>query len=203
MFNLIKKDIIIQKTQLFLFVPLIIFLVFFAYNLSPILIFLLASTFIPANAYVYDSMTESNVLLNSLPYTRKEIVASRYIGAVVYMVISIVLAGVVLYLTNFGFEVKDMAIAAGLFFILAAFAFPLFYILKPAYIGIAIFIGMIVLAIGFQPASRLLAKHLTTMTDFIASLSTTTLYLSSAAIAIGLYLLSWTASQLIYQRKVF
>ncbi|WP_152655955.1 ABC-2 transporter permease [Oceanobacillus sp. CFH 90083] len=203
MFNLIKKDIIIQKTQLLLFIPLIIFLVFFAQNLSPILIFLLASTFISANAYVYDALTESNILLNSLPYTRKKIVASRYLGAIVYMIISIALAGGVLYLTGYGYEMMDMAIAVGLFFIFAAFAFPLFYILKPAYIGVAVLIGTIVLALGFQPASRFFMEHMTVITDFLVSTSTTTLYLIGAATSIGLYLISWMISQFIYQRKVF
>ncbi|WP_077604635.1 ABC-2 transporter permease [Oceanobacillus sojae] len=203
MFNLIKKDLIIQKTQLLLFISLIIFLVFFARDISPILIFLVAGAYISANAYVYDGMAESNILLNSLPYTRKLIVASRYIGAMVYMILSMAMAGGVLYLFDYGYNMMDIAIAAGLFFIFAAFAFPLFYILKPAYIGVVMFIGMIVLAIGFQPAARFLEEHLATITNFIAGLSTTMLYFSGAAIAIGLYLISWVISQFIYQRKVF
>ncbi|GEN87809.1 MULTISPECIES: ABC-2 transporter permease [Oceanobacillus] len=203
MFNLIKKDLIIQKTQIILFIPLIIFLILFARDISPIFIFLVAGAYISANAYVYDGMVESNILLNSLPYTRKLIVTSRYIGAMVYMVLSMAMAGAVLYLFDYSYDMMDMAIAAGLFFIFAAIAFPLFYILKPAYIGVVMFIGMIALAIGFQPAARFLERNLITITDFITSLSTTMLYLSGAAIAIGLYLISWIISQFIYQRKVF
>lgn len=42
MFNLIKKDLTIQETQILLFVPLIISLVFFARDISLVFIFLVA-----------------------------------------------------------------------------------------------------------------------------------------------------------------
>ena len=80
MFNLIRRDVILQKRQLLFFIPFILFFIFT--NSHPVLTFLVASIFIPFNAYAYDEKAETNVLLNSLPYTRKEIIASRYLGAV-------------------------------------------------------------------------------------------------------------------------
>ncbi|GIO23383.1 hypothetical protein J11TS1_19640 [Oceanobacillus sp. J11TS1] len=82
------------------------------------------------------------------------------------MVISMALTGVILYLTDYGYEMMHIAIAAGLFFVFTAFAFPLFYIIKPAYIGIVVFVTVIVLALGFQPASRFFMEHMTVITDF-------------------------------------
>ncbi|RLL43883.1 ABC-2 transporter permease [Oceanobacillus piezotolerans] len=203
MFNLIKKDFVIQKTQILLFIPFIIFFAIFGDHMSPAFIFLLASTYIPLNGYIYDEQVESNILLNSLPYTRKEIVSAKYIGAIAYMILGIGVASVILYLFNFGFMIRDITIAMGLFFVFSAFAFPLFYVLKPGYIGVVVIFGMILLAGVLPPLFRLLTEHLTTITDFLTSLSTTTLYLSGAAISIILYLTSWMVSQLIYQRKVF
>ena len=87
MFNLIRRDVILQKKQLLFFIPVI--LVFIIAGAPPILTFLVASIFIPFNTYAYDEKVETNILLNSLPYTRKEIIASRYLGAIVYMILAI------------------------------------------------------------------------------------------------------------------
>ena len=203
MFNLIKKDFVIQKTQILLFIPFIMFFAIFGDHMSPAFIFLMAGMYIPINGYIYDERVESNIFLNSLPYTRKEIVAAKYIGAIAYMILSIGIAGIILKVFNYDYMIRDIAIAAGLFLIFVAFAFPLFYILKPGYIGLAILIGVIFFAVVLPPIFRFLAEHLTTITDFLTSLSTITLYLSGAAISISFYLISWMVSQIIYQRKVF
>lgn len=78
MFHLIKRDVILQKKQLLIFIPFILFFIFM--DVHPVLTFLVASVFIPFNTYAYDEKAETNILLNSLPYTRKEIIASRYLG---------------------------------------------------------------------------------------------------------------------------
>jgi len=85
--NLIRRDLILQKNQLLIFIPFI--LVFVITDSPPILTILVASIFIPFNALGFDEKVESHILLNSLPYTRKEIIASRYIGALIYMIFSI------------------------------------------------------------------------------------------------------------------
>ncbi|WP_156858086.1 ABC-2 transporter permease [Oceanobacillus sp. AG] len=203
MFNLIRKDFVIQKTQILLFIPFIMFFAIFADHMSPAFVFFLASTYIPLNGYIYDEQVESNILLNSLPYTRKEIVAAKYIGALAYMILSIGIASIILYLFNYEFMIRDISIAIGLFFIFSAFAFPLFYILKPGYIGAVVLVGVIITAVVLPPFFRFLAENLTVITDFLTSLSTITLYLSGAVISIMLYLTSWMVSQFIYQRKVF
>lgn len=203
MFNLIKKDVFIQKTQIGFLIPIIIIFAIFTKNMPPAFIFLMAGVFIPLNAYIFDQQSTANILLNSLPYTRREIVNARYIGAMVYMILSIALAGVILSVFQFDYAPRDIAIAAGLFCLLAAIAFPLFYFLKAEYIFIAAFIGFIASTIILPPVFQFLAEHLTAITDFITSLSTLTLYLSGAAVAIGLYIISWAVSQFIYQRKVF
>lgn len=99
--------------------------------------------------------------------------------------------------------IRDIAIAAGLFFLFTAFAFPLFYILKPSYIGVVALVSLIVLAVILPPITQFLLEHLTAIMNFLTSLPIATLYLSGAAISISLYLLSWLLSQFIYQRKAF
>lgn len=203
MFNLIRKDLIIQKYQLIAFIPLIIIFAMYAQDFSPIFIFVFASVFIPLNAYIYDSLAESHILLNSLPYTRKEIVAARYLGCIAYMIVTTAIVALILYFFDFEYEASDIAIAAGSTLVLTALAFPLFYIIKPEYVATVAFIGGAMIVVIYQPVIDFLTENLTSMINFITDLSTSTLYLSSGGIAIGLYLISWVVSQLIYTNKEF
>lgn len=164
---------------------------------------MLAGTYIAMNGIFFDAMVQSNIFLNSLPYTRKEIVAAKYIGAIVYMILSMGVAGIALYVFNYNYSLRDIAIAIGLSLIFIALVFPLFYLLKPIYIGTLIFIALIIMAAIMPPVFRFLAEHFTAIADFLMSLSTTTLYLSGAAISISFFLISWMVSQFIYLRKVF
>lgn len=203
MYNLIRKDIVIQKTQVLILIPFILFFAFFASQMSPAFVLLITSLYIPLNGYIYDGMVKSNILLNSLPYTRKEIVNAKYVGSIVYMALSIALASGIFYLVNYDFVFRDIAIAAGLFLISTAIFFPIFYVLNPAYVGFFMILGVMLTASIIPPVLEFLGNNLTTIMDFLMSLSTITIYLSGAAIAIGFYLVSWMVSQFIYQRKEF
>ncbi|MYL71815.1 ABC-2 transporter permease [Halobacillus litoralis] len=201
MFNLIRRDVILQKRQLLFFIPFILFFIFM--NSHPIMTFLVASIFIPFNAYAYDEKAETNVLLNSLPYTRKEIIASRYLGAVLYMILAISLSSLALFLLDKPFTMRDMAIGSGLFLTFSAFTFPLFYIFKQGYIFTIVLISFLVLA-GIGPSIlNYVGKYLTPLSQFLANLSGETLYIGALLSALIVYCLSWGFSQKIYQRKAF
>lgn len=202
MFNLIRRDVILQKRQLLFLIPIIVFFVYMDKH-HPAFIFIIASVFIPFNTYAYDEKTETNILLNSLPYTRREIIASRYLGAILYTVLSVGLASLALWIFNRPFAIADIAIGVGLFLLFAALTFPLFYILKPGYIFTAVLIGFLVLAAAGPPIVSYLAKHLTAITDFIVSLSVPVLYTGGALAVLAVYALSWGVTTAIYQRKAF
>lgn len=201
MFNLIRRDVILQKRLLLTFIPFIVF--FIIMNSHPALIFLVASIFIPFNALGYDEKAETNILLNSLPYTRKEIIASRYLGALMYMVLAIGMTSLALFVFNKSFTMTDMAIGSGLFLLFAALTFPLFHILKPGHITTVVLISFILLAGIVPPIVRFLAEHLTAITDFILNLSISSLYAGSAIVILALYAVSWGITTVIYQRKAF
>ncbi|WP_066196192.1 ABC-2 transporter permease [Gracilibacillus timonensis] len=203
MFNLIKKDLIIQKIQLLIFLPFILFFIFFGDHLPAFLLFFIVGMFIPMNGYTYDESAETNILLNSLPYTRKEIIAAKYMGAVVYMVVAMGVACILFSLFNKSYTITDIALGAGLFLLFGALTFPLFYILKRGYISTVVVISFIVFVFISGPIIQLLEIDLQGIINFFTSISTATLYLSGAVITIGLYLISWLVSQFIYQRKAF
>ncbi|MEB6551300.1 ABC-2 transporter permease [Heyndrickxia sporothermodurans] len=201
MFNLIRRDVILQKRQLLIFIPFILF--FIIMDVHPALTFLVASIFIPFNTYAYDEKVETNILLNSLPYTRTEIIASRYVGAIVYMVLSIGVTSLALFVFNKPFAMTDIAIGGGFFLVFAAFTFPLFYIFKPGYITTVVIISFLLLVGIGPPVVRLLAKHFTAITDFILNLSISSLYTGAAVVIMTLYAVSWVVTNIIYQRKAF
>lgn len=201
MFNLIRRDVILQKKLLLTYIPFIAF--FIIMDSNPALIFLVASIFIPFNAFGYEEKAETNILLNSLPYTRTEIIASRYLGAIVYMVLAIGVTSLALFAFNKPFTVTDIAIGGGLFLVFAALTFPLFQIFKPGHITTVVLISFILLAGIGPPIVMFLAKHLTAMTDFILNLSISALYTGAAAVIITLYAVSWGITTFIYQRKAF
>lgn len=201
MFNLIRRDVILQKRMILTFFPMIAFLIIM--DLQPALIFLISSIFIPFNACAYDEKAEVNILLNSLPYTRKEIIASRYLGAIVYMVLTIVVTSLALFTFNHPFTMTDIAISVGLFIVFAAVTFPLFYIFKPGYITTIVMISFMLLA-GIGPSIVLfLSEHLTEITSFIVNLSIPAVYTGATVLTMTLYAFSWAVTTIIYQQKVF
>ncbi|WP_280771491.1 ABC-2 transporter permease [Salipaludibacillus daqingensis] len=201
MFNLIRRDVILQKKMLLTYLPFILFFVMM--DSHPAMTFLIASIFIPFNAFAYDEKAETNILLNSLPYTRVEIIASRYIGAIVYMVVAIGLASLSLYAFSQPFSMMDIAIGNSLFLLFAAFTFPLFYIIKPGHIFSVVLISFLLLAAVGPQVVIFLAEHLTVITNFIASFSVPALYTGAAVIVMTLYAISWIVTTIIYQKKAF
>ncbi|WP_416148291.1 ABC-2 transporter permease [Salipaludibacillus sp. HK11] len=201
MINLIRRDVILQKRYLLTFIPFI--LLFVIMDSHPALTFLVASIFIPFNAFAYDEKAETNILLNSLPYTRKEIIAARYIGAIVYMVIAIGLTSLALFAFNEPVTLTDIAIGNSLFLVFAAFTFPLFYIFKSGHIFSIVIISFLLLAGIGPPIVRFLVENLTAITDFIAKFSVPALYTGAGVIVMTLYAISWGVTTFIYQRKAF
>ena len=201
MFNLIRRDVIIQKRQLLTFIPFI--LVFIIFDMSPAFIFVVASIFIPFNTFGYDEKTETNILLNSLPYTRKEIIASRYLGAIVYMIISIAITSLALWVFNKPFTMTDIAIGIGLFLLFVALSFPVFYIFKPGYLIHVVLISFILLA-GLGPhLAQFLIEHVTAFNHFLNTTPTSTIYTAAAVGILVIYGISWGLTTVIYERKVF
>lgn len=201
MFNLIRRDVILQKRQLYFYIPVILF--FIIMDSNPALTFLVASIFIPFNTYAYDEKVETNILLNSLPYTRTEIIVSRYLGAIVYMVLSIGVTSLALFVLNKPFTMTDIAIGSGLFLLFAALTFPLFYILKPGYITSFVLISFIILTAMAGPIASFIEEHLGGITDFLANLSIPVLYTGATLIVMVAYVISWGVTTFIYQRKAF
>lgn len=201
MFNLIRRDVILQKRQLLIFIPFILF--FIIMESHPALTFLVASIFIPFNTLAYDEKTETNKLLNSLPYTRTEIMTARYVGAIVYMILSIALTSLLLFLFNKPFTLPDIAIGNSLFLLFVAITFPLYQLIKPGYTTTVVIILFVVSAGLAGPFVSLINKYLPAITEFIMNTPESQLYTGVVLVVIIIYTISWAFSTFIYSRKVF
>lgn len=203
MFNLIRKDLIIQKNQLLLLLPLIIIFAMFGKSFSPVFIFSIISVFIPMNAYIYDEQAGADVFLNSLPYSRKEIVAARYLGSIVYILATIAITAGILYVLRFSFTFEALLIATMLSLLMVSIFFPLFYLIKPGYIGVAIIIGFVAGVIIIPRLADFFSESLAQFNEFLSNLTQMTTYIGSAVLLLFIYLLSWGTSTVIYQHKTF
>lgn len=201
MLNLIKRDAIIQKKQLYVFIPFMLF--FILMQVPPVLLFLVTSIYIPLNAYVYDERAETNVLLNSLPYTRKEIIAARYLGSICYIALSVLLSIGILVLFNQPFKWLDVGIGITSAILFSSLAFPMFYIFKRGYVSMVIMISFLVLVVLIPRILPKIATQLSEVISFIQTLTLPVVYGGVAAITIIIYSLSWFVTMMIYERKAF
>ncbi|MFJ7889899.1 ABC-2 transporter permease [Lysinibacillus xylanilyticus] len=204
MINLILKDVLIQKKIILLYIATIII-----YLLAgvPSLIFLgfLYSVIFILNAFAYDEKDNANILLNSLPYTRKEIVSSKYIGSLIFTTIFVFMIYVGDFLINGKVDLfiwKEMLLIIGLVMVAISFIFPISYKFKMQYLLIAlgVLFGIYMLAINLlvpiNDILRELARKFLTLQEM-------QMYFVASITVIILYVGSWLLSIYIYERRAF
>ncbi|MCA0172918.1 ABC-2 transporter permease [Bacillus sp. RAR_GA_16] len=199
--NLIRKDIVLlKKTMLVLLAILCVYLIL---DFSIIWVGILCSIVISMQSFTLDEKSTIHLLLNSLPYTRKEIVSSKYIVAVLLTL----LIGTVTYVGNIIIHGemtswKELLFMVAVVMVILSFVYPFCYKFKSNYLMIA--------AIG------LIALYLLTVTFFIKDLhdrirafvnlfltfNTSVAYLVIGILVIFLYIGSGVLSTRIYRKKL-
>ncbi|MFJ7915225.1 MULTISPECIES: ABC-2 transporter permease [unclassified Lysinibacillus] len=204
MVNLIFKDILIQKKMILLYIATII--LYLLINVSLVKIGFLYSLAIITTSFSYDEKDNANILLNSLPYTRKQIVSSRYIGSLIYTSLIIIIT----YLGNFflnGKEtlvlLKDIVIIIGLVMVAISFILPICYKFKTQSLMIAsgTLFGIYLVTIKYFFPS--LNDTLRELIQKFLTLQETQMYFVAIFTIIILYVGSWLLSIRIYAKKVF
>ncbi|GFZ33569.1 membrane protein [Clostridium zeae] len=97
MFNLVYKDILVQKrTVLIALLYGAVFTLTFSRTDKPETIFIAVPSVIGylfvTYACAYDDKNKSDIMLNSLPISRKDIVISKYLSIILYLVIGVCIA---------------------------------------------------------------------------------------------------------------
>ena len=199
MIYLLRRDLILQKKLLWLYVPFVLIFVF-TWS-SPFLIFTVAALYIPYNALSYDEQVNSDKLLNSLPYTRFEITLYRYLGTLIYTLVSVILVCIILSLLNKPFTLFDIGIGISFFLIIASLTYPLFQIFKQGNIT-TIIIVVFVLSVGFLSS---ISEHLDGFVSTLSnsSINQTLLFLGLMLSVLVIYFMSWLFTYRIYLKKDF
>ncbi|PQD94529.1 ABC-2 transporter permease [Pradoshia eiseniae] len=202
MLRLVYKDIRLQRNTMLIMLP---FLFLFLYEETSIIyVSILFCIALIMNAFAVDEKASINLLLNSLPYTRKEIVISKYISACLFTAIvlmTIMMGSWIIH--GESIPLIQLVLISSFVVIFIAAAFPLSYLLNSQYLliaGIITFVVYLFIANMFIPD---LNDRIRNLTQSILSYDHTQLYIYVLLVSGILSILSFLISMRIYSRKVF
>lgn len=204
MFNLIFKDILIQKKMILLYIASLV--LYLLADASPIFLGVVYSLVFIMTTVSADEKDNASILLNSLPYTRKEIVSSKYIGTLIFTAIIIIFIYAGNFLLN-GKEVsvlwKEILLIIGLVMATLSFAFPISYKFKSKHLviisGTLVGIYLVTITLLIPNLHDILRES---VRKFLA-LQEIKMYSIAILAIITLYIGSWLLSIRIYEKKVF
>ncbi|MGN1402555.1 MAG: ABC-2 transporter permease [Bacillus sp. (in: firmicutes)] len=202
MYNLIRKDFLIHYKMFFIMV-----FALFAYviiDTSSIVIGITFSMAISLHIFAYDEKASIHTLLSSLPYTRKEIVSSRYISVLIhtFLVLATLTLGN-LFIHQESPLWKDMAFTLAFVLLIISFTFPFSYKFKSQYLMIAtciLFVAYFFIARFIIPNIH---DELRALYSKIISIDNAQLILVISLLIALLYSVSWMLSIRIYSKKIF
>ncbi len=202
MLQLIRKDIILQKYTLLVMLPIL--LLYLTLNYSVVWIGIIFCIAIIMQSFSVDEKSTSHMLLNALPYTREEIVNSKYIGAGVFtfLILFIIFLGN-LIINKEIIQWKQLFLIMSIVALFVSFAFLFSYLFKSQYLlfgGIALFVFYIVTVSKFIPD---LNDRIRKVVGIVLSFEQSLVYVGGLVLVGLLYLFSWMISISIYKRKVF
>ncbi|MED3961227.1 ABC-2 transporter permease [Niallia taxi] len=201
MYNLIRKDIVMQKKTLWILLP--IQLVYLSLNIGYVWIGFVFSIVIIMNAFSMDEKSSINTLLNSLPYTRKEMVSSKYIGVLVFTLI--VIFGLFignLILNQELMAWKEIMLIISLVMIVASFILPFSYQFKSQYLLIASIVLFVLYMVIINMIFHNLNEVIMNFVEKLLSLQTLSFYLITSGSILILFACSWLLSIRIFKNKV-
>jgi ABC-2 type transport system permease protein len=200
MLNLLKKDLILQKKMLLVYIIL-----FYAMSdMGMVATTTMISSFFVIQSHYYDEKDGANRLLNSLPFTRIEIVSSKYIGAISVAIATLILYFIFHLTTNSGtFSIDWTQVILSFCFIMffTGFYLPFFYKFTHEYLIAGFTIIFVLLIMSFRKWTGFFGEKFNGILSFITDLSVPLLYTSLLLIACIVFALSWILSIRIYQNK--
>lgn len=214
-----EKDLLIKESfigGMFIFLFSLIYIAVSKFELGNSLILLyivVTSVFIFVVASLeYDNKSKADMLLNSLPISRDEIVCARYLSTIImtlfsliFFIFSTVLIGISIIPINELmriFNKWDMILAISLVFIINSFSFPIYYYNKghgkssagSIYTNLPL---LIVISLNLMPKMNF------NLTKYFRILKNPITTLSLFIISIVLYYISLQLSKKIYRSKEF
>ena len=191
-----------------------VLLVYLMMDISSVWLGFIISIAIIMTTFAADEKSSINKFLNALPYTRKEIVSSKYISALVltFIVVFGIFIGTFIMHKEI-IDWKEMMLVISLVLVFVSFAFPFSYKFKSQYLmtGSAIlFVALMVIGNFIIPKvvpmledTMDLEEKVNGLVQKLFSLQDMQLYGLIAIVIVVLYGCSWLLSIRIYSKKVF
>lgn len=202
MLNLLRKDFFLQKKNLLILLAAL--LVYLSLDVSIIWIGFVFGIVIVMNAFNQDDKSSIQMLLNSLPYCRREIVSSKYIGALLVMFILVV----TIFLGKFAIhrqitDWRELMVMVSAVIIAISLLLPFSYQFQSRYLYTASIVafGVYLFVINFVIPN--LNDRIRGLTNTLLDLPHINFYLITSVSAIVLYSVSWILSIRIYRKKAF
>jgi hypothetical protein len=201
MLNLILKDLLIQKKSLILsLVYGVIFTVSFKNvnsNICPLVIVYM----LLVSACAYDDKNKSDIMLNSLPIRRKNIVLAKYLSTFVYMIIGLGISAIVtavlkaagISITMKLFSSKSLILCTISVMLLSAVYLPLnfkFGYVISKYIGIILFV---LFFCGLSSLSLISNPHKYEIFKFLINFNNQALWIQALVITSTMFII-WAVS---------
>ena len=202
MVNLLVKDFFIHKIML-LGMLAGIFL-YMLLDVSVIRVGILFTLAIVMHIFASDEKKSIQTLLSSLPYTRREIVSSRYLSAITVALLVIAVIAISDYAVNQQIpDWKQFLLVAGMAMLAFSFYFPFSYRFASKYLLIALIGAFLIYLLVIRFIVSDLNDLIRSMTTNILELNDMQLWIGAGILIILLYILSWMVSVRIYEKKVF
>lgn len=155
-------------------------------------------------AFSVDEKKSIQLLLSSLPYTRKEIVSSKYLSLIMYTLFYIIIIFIAKYaIHQKPLEWKQLFFIISAVMLIASFMYPFSYKYKSQYLfTVTIFVfGAYFLAIKlFIPnLNDLIREYVVNLLAF----ANVPILVVTAIVILVIYSVSWMLSIKIYENKVF
>ncbi|WP_160680526.1 ABC-2 transporter permease [Clostridium sp. C8-1-8] len=215
MINLVFKDLLIQKKSIYIAILYgFIFSLILSRASTPDGIFIAVPSVIAylfiSYACAYDDKNSSDLMLNSLPINRRDIVYAKYLSIIVYLIISICISFIFTSLVKYsGFSTLNRLMtfedAIGCFasiIFLSSVYYPIYFklgYLKSRYISMFLMLGAI-----FIPTAifNLLGNNIATyIVNYLSTLSENVLKLIVLFVLFIIWSLSLAISMNIYLKK--
>ena len=200
--QLIIKNILIHKYQWFLY--LLIAAIFLIMGNDLLYEVEIISAIITMNEFYYDEKANGDKLWNSLPFTRKEFVGSRYASLLLNTLFSTIIVLFIEYAIRRSIQftfVKEVSGSILIMMLSAALCFPLFYGLRQRKVIFALLVLYILLIVGGVFVIYYGYLHLLTTGIIPEVFQDWQLFAIAFAITCFLYFTSWKLSVVLYSRR--
>lgn len=201
MFSLVRKDLILQKSSIFLLPVLCAYL---AFNTSILWVGIVFSIVISMTSFTKDEKSAIHILFNSLPYTRSEIVSSKYIVTLIFTAI----VGLAILIGNYFINgvIVDWKVLILMFSIVLSvisFIFPLSYKFNSNRLWMITLVGSGIFLVAVNLFIKNWLDQIRGFIGWMLALEDHQLYYMMAGAVLILYAGSWLLSMHIYKKREF